>query len=67
MHKIALLLLNLLRWSAWTAFAEESKEALEAAIRAVEAKVIAWRSDIHEHPELSNRKITSTHSGESHV
>ena len=55
MHKIALLLLNLLWWSAWTAFAEESKEALEAAIRAVEPKVIAWRCDIREHPELSNR------------
>src|SRR5262245_32876827 len=29
---------------------------LEAEVRAVDAKVIAWRRDIHEHPELSNRE-----------
>ena len=57
MHKTALLLLNLLWWSPWTAFAAESKSALEPAIRAVEPKVIAWRRDIHEHPELSNREF----------
>ena len=30
---------------------------LNAAIAAVEAKVIAWRRDIHQHPELSNREF----------
>jgi amidohydrolase len=30
---------------------------LDAASRAVEPKVIAWRRDIHEHPELSNREV----------
>src|SRR5262245_59450597 len=29
---------------------------LDAEIKAVDAKVIAWRRDIHEHPELSNRE-----------
>lgn len=29
---------------------------LEADVRAVDAKVIAWRRDLHEHPELSNRE-----------
>ncbi len=30
---------------------------LDAAINAVEPQVIAWRRDIHEHPELSNREF----------
>ena len=30
---------------------------LDALTRAVEPKVIAWRRDIHEHPELSNREV----------
>lgn len=31
-------------------------EAIESAARTVEDRVIAWRRDIHEHPELSNRE-----------
>ncbi len=31
--------------------------AIDAAARAAEAKVIAWRRDIHEHPELGNREF----------
>jgi amidohydrolase len=30
---------------------------LEAELRAVEPKVLAWRRDIHQHPELSNREL----------
>jgi amidohydrolase len=29
---------------------------VDAEIKAVDAKVIAWRRDLHEHPELSNRE-----------
>jgi amidohydrolase len=29
----------------------------EASIRALEPKVIAWRRDIHQHPELGNREV----------
>lgn len=39
------------------AVAQDSKGALGAALEAVEPKVIAWRRDIHEHPELSNREF----------
>ncbi len=31
--------------------------AIDAAARSVEAQVIAWRRDIHEHPELGNREF----------
>jgi len=30
---------------------------IDAAARAVEERVIAWRRDIHQHPELGNREI----------
>jgi amidohydrolase len=30
---------------------------VDDAIRNIEAQVIAWRRDIHEHPELSNREV----------
>ncbi len=31
--------------------------AIDAAAKSVEAQVIAWRRDIHEHPELGNREF----------
>lgn len=30
---------------------------LDARARAVESKVVAWRRDIHQHPELGNREV----------
>lgn len=30
---------------------------ITAAANAIEQKVIAWRRDIHEHPELSNKEV----------
>jgi amidohydrolase len=39
------------------ACAEDPKDRLEAAFLAVEPKVIDWRHDLHEHPELSNREF----------
>jgi amidohydrolase len=32
-------------------------ERIEAAARQIEDQVVAWRRDIHEHPELSNREF----------
>jgi amidohydrolase len=31
--------------------------AIDAAAHAIEAQVIAWRRDFHEHPELGNREV----------
>ncbi len=36
--------------------AQSAGQRLDAAFAAVEPKVIAWRRDIHQHPELSNRE-----------
>lgn len=38
------------------ASADVTQQQLEAAIAKVDSKVIAWRRDIHQHPELSNRE-----------
>ncbi len=35
-------------------------ERIDAAAKAEEAKVIAWRRDIHQHPELSNREFRTS-------
>ena len=51
-------LLLLTAVSAFTsaAPAQDLKDRLAPAIQAVEPKVIAWRRDIHQNPELSNRE-----------
>ncbi|MBP6513788.1 MAG: amidohydrolase [Steroidobacteraceae bacterium] len=38
------------------ATADITPQQLEAAAKAVDAKVITWRRDLHEHPELGNRE-----------
>ncbi|WP_349258689.1 amidohydrolase [Steroidobacter sp.] len=43
-------------FGAATASAEISAAQLDAAASKVETKVINWRRDLHQHPELSNRE-----------
>lgn len=33
------------------------RETLQKDVKAIEAQVIAWRRDIHQHPELGNREV----------
>ena len=40
---------------------------VEARIRAVEPRVIAWRRDIHEHPELGNREFRTARLVADHL
>ena len=56
MSRVAFFLPLLLLLSA-SAGAEDLATVVDQRIRAIEPKVIAWRRDIHEHPELSNREI----------
>lgn len=37
--------------------AQQKNEAIENAANKIEAKCIAWRRDIHQHPELGNREF----------
>jgi amidohydrolase len=40
---------------------------VDAAAAALEAKVIAWRRDFHQHPELSNREIRTAGAVAGHL
>ena len=42
------------------AMAAPSTAKIEAAVKAVQPKVIAWRRDIHEHPELGNQEVRTS-------
>src|SRR5512140_1585635 len=35
-------------------------EAIDAAARRAESRVVAWRRDIHQHPELGNREFRTS-------
>jgi amidohydrolase len=37
--------------------------AIVAKIQALEPKVVAWRRDIHQHPELGNREFSRAAPG----
>ncbi len=43
-----------------TARPVQADEALAAAVAAIEPKVVAWRRDIHQHPELGNREFRTS-------
>ena len=44
-------------FSAGQAWATDLKTEVEPALEGIAAKVIAWRRDFHEHPELGNREV----------
>jgi amidohydrolase len=56
LNRIALIVLPVLAMSA-TAVAEPVRDALDREAKAIEAKMIGWRRDIHQHPELGNREF----------
>jgi amidohydrolase len=47
--------------------AEVTQQQLESAIAKVDGKVIAWRRDIHQHPELSNRETRTAKRVADHL
>ena len=51
------LLAPLLLISAMPAPAQDLATTVDQKVRALEPKIIAWRRDIHQNPELSNREV----------
>jgi amidohydrolase len=47
--------------------AQDAKQRLDDAFDAIEPKVIAWRRDFHEHPELSNREFRTAEKVAAHL
>ena len=56
-RNLVLLLLSLVCASPLYAAESLTSQDINRLAKEVEAKVIAWRRDIHEHPELSNREF----------
>jgi amidohydrolase len=52
---------------SFNAVADDLATRLEQQVRALESKVIAWRRDIHQHPELSNRETRTAALVEAHL
>jgi len=55
--KNTLLLLLFLCSISTVAQSDKARQAIKAKATEIEKKVIAWRRDIHEHPELGNREF----------
>ncbi len=53
--------------TAASAAGEDRREGLDAAIRQIEGKVIGWRRDIHQNPELSNREFRTARMVAEHL
>jgi amidohydrolase len=51
------LLAPLLLIPAMPALAQDLATSVDQKVRALETKIIAWRRDIHQNPELSNREL----------
>lgn len=64
MKKIAVLFIIFVSGAA---FAQDPKAALEDSLADVEPRVIEWRRDIHEHPELSNREFRTARLVAEHL
>jgi len=43
------------------------RAAVDAAAASLEGKVVAWRRDFHQHPELSNRETRTAHQVAAHL
>jgi amidohydrolase len=48
-------------------FAQNTPTTLDAKVADVKQKVIAWRRDFHEHPELSNREFNTSKKVTEHL
>jgi amidohydrolase len=46
--------------ASWVSFMPAQAADLEPAIRAVDPKVVTWRRDFHQNPELSNREVRTS-------
>ncbi|MEQ9437604.1 MAG: amidohydrolase [Cyclobacteriaceae bacterium] len=63
----SILLLLLLNMLLLPAFAQNLKQEVDEKAQALEEQVIAWRRDLHEHPELSNREFKTAEKVAAHL
>ncbi len=65
--KNLILLIYLLISCTCFAQTEKSRQIIKTKVSEVEKKVIAWRRDIHEHPELGNREFRTSELIANHL
>jgi len=66
-NRIAAFLYPVLLLTTWQVSAAVSDGTLEEAARAADAQVLAWRRDIHQHPELGNREFRTSQKVAGHL
>jgi amidohydrolase len=52
---------------AGVAVADVTQQQVDSAVAKVDSKVVAWRRDIHQHPELSNREVRTSQLVADHL
>lgn len=67
MNRIAALVCPVLLLTTLQVSAAVSDRALEDAARAADPQVLAWRRDIHQHPELGNREFRTAQKVAEHL
>jgi amidohydrolase len=60
-------ILSLLMVFSGSAFSQNAPATLDAKVNEVKQKVIAWRRDFHEHPELGNREFNTSKKVAEHL
>jgi len=66
-NRLAALVCSVLLLTTLQASAAVSDRALEDAARTADAQVLAWRRDIHQHPELGNREFRTAQKVAEHL
>ncbi len=65
--RLAVLIAPLLFCLAAPAGSQDLSATVDQRVRALEAKIINWRRDVHEHPELSNREVRTARLVAEHL
>jgi len=67
MHRLSAVATTVLLLVSLPGLAAISDRAVEDAARAVDARVVEWRRDLHQNPELGNREFRTSQKVAEHL